>query len=689
MKTIQLVLAFHNHQPVGNFEHVYAEACDRAYQPFLDCMDDFPEIPFVLHNSGCLLDWMEKNRPALVARMGELAQSGRVEMMGGGEYEPIMTMLPERDRVGQVASFSRRLRNLFGAAARGAWLAERVWEASVASSLADAGIEYTVVDDFHFRCAGLRQEELLGYYVTEDQGRTLRVFPGCEKLRYLIPFAEPEKTIEFLRGLATEGGERVVAYADDGEKFGVWPKTYAHVYGDKWLMRFFTAIKKNLDWIRVCTFSTVMTTTPPVGKIYLPDASYREMTEWALPARTLREFRELDKDLKALKVEERVRPFVRGGTWRNFKAKYVEAAQMYARMMEVSAAVDRSRAALSRRERSRTELYRGQCNCAYWHGAFGGLYLPFLRFETYRRLLTSEGLITARRRRPAIDMDDYDLDGRPEARIVSAGARMYVKPDRGGHLYEWDDLDKACNLMCNLTRREEAYHHDLLQHAAGKAAEESAAASIHDKLLTKEDGLEKFLVYDACPKESLVDHVFAPGTTIKDVASGKASELGAWMSAPYACERVKRKSLKLRCAAGPAAIEKTLEPWGARGLLTRVSVAPQAAAKGALYAMEFNVNLLAGDADDRYYLDEGRRKLGRLRSTQALRGGAVALADEWLGVEFWLRFEPEAEIWALPVETVSGSEGGLERVYQGSSVLAVWPLSGLLEAQILAEVIHR
>src|SRR3712207_8106989 len=37
------------------------------------------------------------------------------------------------------------------------------------------------------------------------------------------------------------------------------------------------------------------------------------------------------------------------------------------------------------------ELYRAQCNCAYWHGAFGGVYLSFMRGALWHHLLRAEG----------------------------------------------------------------------------------------------------------------------------------------------------------------------------------------------------------------------------------------------------------------------------------------------------------
>src|SRR5436305_7940107 len=42
---------------------------------------------------------------------------------------------------------------------------------------------------------------------------------------------------------------------------------------------------------------------------------------------------------------------------------------------------------------ARQALYRGQCNCPYWHGAFGGIYLPHLRNAIYNQLIACDNLI--------------------------------------------------------------------------------------------------------------------------------------------------------------------------------------------------------------------------------------------------------------------------------------------------------
>ena len=92
-----------------------------------------------------------------------------------------------------------------------------------------------------------------------------------------------------------------------------------------------------------------------------------------------------------------------GGFWRNFKVKYPESNQMYSRMMYVSELFQRALAQGCNQQALDTaqdHLYQGQCNCSYWHGAFGGIYLPHLRNAVYQHLLAAETLLENAMGRP-------------------------------------------------------------------------------------------------------------------------------------------------------------------------------------------------------------------------------------------------------------------------------------------------
>ena len=205
MKKEDLIIAIHNHQPVGNFDFVAEDAYQKAYLPLVEAVREAPWFRMALHFTGPLLEWLVREHPEYIETLRNMAASGQLEMLGGGFYEPILALLPDEDKHGQIRKLAGFVEKSFGTAPRGMWLAERVWEPHLPKAIAGAGVEYVVVDDFHFKMTGLRDKELCGYFLTEEQGHMLKVFPGSEKLRYLLPFKEPEAVIEHLRALPDHG----------------------------------------------------------------------------------------------------------------------------------------------------------------------------------------------------------------------------------------------------------------------------------------------------------------------------------------------------------------------------------------------------------------------------------------------------------------------------------------------------
>ncbi len=210
MKKINLGLGLHFHQPVDNFDHVFKEAYDKSYRPFIDVLERYPNIKLTLHYSGSLLEWIETNRPELLKRIAHLVAKGQVEMMTGGFYEPILSVIPRKDGIGQISMLTEYIKNKFHTEPEGMWLTERIWEPHLPGILNEAGVKYLIIDDTHFRYAGLLEHQLYGYYSTEDLGKIVYLFPSSERLRYTIPFREPHETIEYLRSIATEEGERIL-----------------------------------------------------------------------------------------------------------------------------------------------------------------------------------------------------------------------------------------------------------------------------------------------------------------------------------------------------------------------------------------------------------------------------------------------------------------------------------------------
>ena len=701
MPGVRLIMALHNHQPVGNFDGVFAACYRDSYLPFLEVMEDYPAIPFVLHTSGPLLEWLVEHQPGYVARVRALVEAGRVEILGGGFYEPILPMIPHRDRVGQIRDYARFLNETFGTEVRGVWLAERVWEQQLVAALAEAGVEYTVLDDFHFLRAGVEEADLRGYFLTEEDGSLLKVFPIAERLRYLIPFREPHATYEYLKQVAADRPDSTVVFADDGEKFGAWPDTHDHVYRNGWLRRFCDMIVGNRDWLQATTFNQAVAATLPMGKIYLPDSSYREMTEWVLPPRRLTQFQAATRPLGATPLDpgdpayqpqlESLRPFVRaGGAWRNFKTRYAETDEMYARMLGVSvrlAKLTESAAAdPDYLESARTDLFRAQCNCPYWHGAFGGLYLPHLRNAIYRHLIAADAALDAAEGltapRVSIQVADFNLDARQEVRIDTDRLVAFIRPAQGGHVYELDFRQAEVNLLATLDRRPEAYHGTVVA-AATQDDAQNDLPSIMDRVVLKQDDLDQRLVYDRHPRKALVDHFFAPETTLDDLVACRDVDLGDFAAGTY-LSRVQRSGSQVAVvmerpgvvAGHPIQVRKSITAEAASGTLDVHYVLEDLPVGVPLaFAVEINIAAMAGHAHDRSYVDPTGLRLGMLDARLDLEPAeGLTLVDEWLDVAVGFRWSQPAALWCFPIETVSQSEGGFEGVYQSSAVVPRWTI---------------
>lgn len=688
MKSIHLILGCHAHQPVGNFGFVFEEAYDNSYLPFVELLEKHPGVKTTLHYTGPLWDWFEAHRPEYVQRLAGLVRSGQVEIMGGAYYEPLLCAIPERDALAQIRRMNAYCERRFGKPPAGMWLTERVWEPHMARVLAEAGIRYTALDDSHFIVSGLDRESLFGYYMTEDEGRAVRVFPIHERLRYTIPFHPVEDTIAYLREHATEDGRRCAVFHDDTEKFGVWPGTFKSVYEEGWLDQFFSAIEENSDWIRCVTYSEYLEHNPALGRTYLTCASYSEMMGWALPTPMQHRLHAVEHELAAdPERKARFGLFIRGGFWRNFLAKYEESNNLQKRMLRSSNHLARLKAqGLGGLEEAERLLHESQCNCAYWHGVFGGLYLNHLRTAIYERCIAADIAMDALEEKSGgvrVSVEDFDGDGRDEVVLDNSASTLFIAPSDGGTLFEWDYKARPFNLMNVLTRREEAYHAKLADAEQQHADGHEGSTSIHDILHVKEAGLQQLLNYDRHRRASLRDRCFPPRTPVSALWRDAYTELSALPGAVYAHEVEAGGTLRLHAASvvsgpidGHIAVSKrlTLSP-DASALRVAYTVANVGAAETHFqFGMDWAVNFLTGSAHDRYYVsddvDLGRAMLGTRDELDGL--GHIALCDEYTGIRFSLRFSLPATVYRFPLETVSQSEGGQEKVYQGSVVLPSW-----------------
>jgi len=689
LKTVNFFFATHNHQPIGNFGFVLKAAFKHSYKPFFDVAAKHPKVKFGTHFSGALLDWLVANEPKHLAKLRTLAESGQLEFLTGGYFEPIISVIPPWDQQSQISRLTNAVREHFGTEPAGMWLAERVWEQGLASILPRAGVKYVVLDDTHFLAAGLSPNVLNGYYLTEDQGRTLALFPISKELRYTMPFQPVDETIRVLRDQASDSGENLVFFADDGEKFGVWPGTYKTVYGQGWLEELFAKIEENSSWIKTQHGSEILRDFKPLGHIYIPNCSYSEMLEWSLPnAPAGIAYDDLANRLKHEGLWSDAQRFVRGGFWRNFFVKYPESNYLHQRAWKASErlhALKQRTTVASSLETAEHHVLAAEANDVYWHGVFGGIYLNNLRDAAWTDLLKGEAAMDAVQPEPMSSLSDVDADEREEIILHAGHTKLVIAPHRGAAIIEHDYMPKGFNALNILNRRPEAYHAKLRE--AVPADEVKKAKSIHEVILTKERGLEKHLIYDHYLHASGLDHFFDPKIKISALGKGDYRELSdlhtaGWAFAPLtdAASVDLHRTAQVEQQSGSLLIEvsKRIELEGKKGdaKVTHRIANVSGDVLHCTFAVEWCANFLAPKTHDRYFEADGKRlEKPFLVSTGIVTGASrFRIVDEYLGLA--LSFEAEgAEYWRLPIETISMSESGFERVYQGSMIFMVWKLA--------------
>ncbi|NJE08456.1 DUF1926 domain-containing protein [Thermococcus sp. M39] len=652
---INFIFGIHNHQPLGNFGWVFEDAYNKSYRPFMEILEEFPSMKVAVHFSGSLLEWINENHPEYIDLLRKLVKRGQLEIVVAGFYEPVLAAIPKEDRIEQIKLLKEFAKKL-GYDAKGVWLTERVWQPELVKTLRESGIDYVIVDDYHFMSAGLSKEELYWPYYTEDDGEVIAVFPIDEKLRYLIPFRPVEKTIEYLESLADSDPSKVAVFHDDGEKFGVWPGTYEWVYQRGWLRKFFDAITSN-EKINLMLYSEYLSKFTPRGLVYLPIASYFEMSEWSLPAKQAKLFVEFVETLKERGEFEKYRVFVRGGIWKNFFYKYPEGNFMHKRMLYVSKLVRNI-------PEARKYILKAQCNDAYWHGVFGGIYLPHLRRAVWENIIRAQSFVSIGNK-----VFDVDFDGRNEIMLENDSFIATIKPHYGGSIFELSSKKKAVNYNDVLARRWEHYHEVSEAATPEEEENEEGVASIHELGKEIPEKIKRELAYDWQLRAILQDHFIPTTETLDTYRLVKYHELGDFVNQPYEFE-LYDSGVKLWRNGGiyaekkvPAKVEKRIE-LANDGFLAKYKVSLGEPYK-ALFGVEINLAVHSV-----------------MESPEEFEADRILVNDTYSIGKVEISLDRRVRVWKFPIKTLSQSESGWDFIQQGVSYTLLFPIEKELEFEI-------
>ena len=663
--TTKLLFGIHMHQPVDNFNWVIEHGVEVCYGPFFDVMSRYPEFHFSVHCSGWLMEQIETLHPKLYEQIMTLAEKGTIEFFSAGYYEPILSVIPSEDRVAQIRILNESIQSDFKQEASGLWLTERVWESSLIPDLVKAGIQYTVMDDYHFQCAGFDEKDLDGYYTSEESGKEIGLFPISKKLRYALPFLTVENAIKVIKTYARKDDSAAIIF-DDAEKFGMWPGTHEWVYEKGWLERFVQSVLADSS-IETMHYGTYFEQERTRGIAYLPNVSYYEMGEWSLRADDALKLEAFKAEMGEERYEKEGVKFLKGGIWKNFFVKYAESNRIHKRTLELS----KARSDVNKPQFD-TALYKAQSNDALWHGVFGGLYLPNLRDNVYTYIIEAENIRYGRK--SVLVADENELDGHKKAKAVTAKYIFRFDGAYGGQLVEFDDRKALHNWQNTLTRRKEAYHQHLLENEHGKEEKtektmgEEGIDTIHHASAKVDDTLRDAIIYDWYLKNSFIDHISDTAFNVESFRHCNFREFGDFANQPFEMLLAKKQITFSRNGGlyfpdkEETFLRKVYRP-NKNGFDFEISL--ETDAKGVFnYVLEHNLHFAAYDTV--LINGESLQEEGILTQIKHL-----SLYDAYLKRHITFTLDQPFDLYYFQLKTLSQSEQGFDLSVQGISFAMV------------------
>ncbi len=631
MNKVFLIPGLHGYLPIGSDDALFEEHYELFYKPYLRLLNSHNRVNAVLHHSGIVLEWIEKNHPEYFSLLKELVKKKQVEMLGGGFYEPVLPLIPNNDKLGQIEKLTTYIRKHFGRRPRGSWITEMVWEPTLVYTLKSSGMEYTILNEKQILLGGLDSNSSYYPVITEDQGKLITVFPNSSDLVERAFSQTPEEIMEEIRSIARRVSNPVIMLIFNDEM----PLRGSEV---GWVEKFFKIALGNSDWIEFITPSVYLKMNYPLRKVYLPVTSG------------------IDSERGAF-------------YFRQFLSRYPDANLIYARMIHANILVNQIRGDKYKKRSAQNELWKGQCHSAYWHNRNGGIYDNSLRKEIYKSLIESEKIArTGSGFVSSILMLDFDMDGCSEYLYQSRYINAFIHSN-GGMLMELDYLPAAWNYCDTVRRTPEPYHKRNIEKLGYDSYPRKCFV---DHFFRENTSLESF---------SRMEH-----GELRDFTTGKY-ERSDLKREKKTLQLFRTGKIEIDERKRLLKLEKVYIFKRREVTVTYRLFNLSEAKMHFTFAVEFNIALPPEDSSEIILktVDESAERLGY--GDVAEREGIVLAEgmDYRNGVVISLSANMPARLWMFPLETFSLKRGVVERSYQATTILYGWDIN----LEPMSKDIHR
>ena len=263
---------------------------------------------------------------------------------------------------------------------------------------------------------------------------------------------------------------------DDGEKFGAWPTTWEHCWGERrWVERFFEALEANADWLTTTTPSTWLDGAPADRPRLRPDRLVRRDGRVGAAgrrepgrSRTCSTPRQKRAPAGGALAARRVLAQLPGQVPRDQRPPQADAPDLGQGRRACRPERSGSGRSTTSTRASRTTATGTACSAGSTSATCGS-----------RPTSTSSRPRTWPTGRPASsrprECRDLDLDGLDEVRLAGPGQVVAIDLTEGAGIGGWDIRAVRHALCAVMRRRPEAYHETLREHEAKGPAGHAAS----------------------------------------------------------------------------------------------------------------------------------------------------------------------------------------------------------------------
>ena len=417
---INLILGSHAHVPAGASESEFEYVYENKMRPFVSNLYRYSKIQAVLHYSGVLLNWVERNHPEFLMLIEDMVSRRQAEIIGGGFYEPCFPLVSPQDRISQIEFMTTYLRRHFGKRPQGCWIQGMIWEQNLVYSLCASDMSYTFLSQEQFVKAGIEDTQFFSPCITEDQGKLIVVFPVSLAIgKELEKKSFSQVFIELKKKFASDVSSQKLNEASfpDNKIVCVFPDKIslsAKEAGDTAWNRFFEEISLLEDTVETVLPVKIFKTRKFYKKLCFPDSSDISFNE----------------------------------SPRKYLIDNAEANSIYSKMMFVNTLINQLKGDKNRKLNAREELWKAQDACFFSQRQ----YRSELRKAAYSSLIRAEKLSRDKGKFiPSLIQYDFDFDGIKEFLFQDAIINYYVQL-KGACIFELDYLPKDWNYLdCGLS----------------------------------------------------------------------------------------------------------------------------------------------------------------------------------------------------------------------------------------------